>query len=1355
MTDRSVTVTIGAVLQSNFRTSFREATREVGSLSNAIGALGARRSNTGLNSIRDASMRLGGSLRTLRTEVTATNRSLGLLDRGITRTGSAMGTAIGSTRQFTGAIGATSRAVRSTTTALDAQVTAINATATAARNAIAATNAQIAAQNRLHSAMSRPLPSQTARTAVGAGAGGAGGGHGGGALAGGAMGAAAGHAARHALIGAAAAAADTTTRAVFNNQAEYQHQVIMRKQQGWSNEEIENGKAEAKRVARELKMFSETENLAVLGDLGFAMGDRHHAMDALEAVQRSSARLKQSRPEMDTEKNAFGAIKALEMMGHAGDKKTIDDYLDKMTAATIATGGKVTGADFQMFAKYSKGAGSFYSQDFLTTIAPSLMQELGASTAGNGLAMMRNALVGGRMTRAAANTLNEFGLIDPNKTDADMVAASGGLNRKGSWIGNLSKKPGRYTEVTVGRGAVKNADLLQENPFEWVNTVLKKELDDRKITDPKQIGQILAQMFSNSSAERAVSVMLLQAQRLQKDRKQTLEARESSNYEMVLKDPLLASQRLGKAFTDMTAAIGAPVLEPIAKAMDAIGDGMYAIADASPETIAGVVKVGAALVGVPALAWASSTAFRALGGAMTGVFSLVRSPYFIAFAAAGYLISKNWDWVKGFAEGALPGIQAGFSRLGSGLDLVVSGGERLLRTFGLIPAETDAIGSAFGRGTEKGKAFGDFLGIAMPAVAAIWAGRTVLSIVGGMGTITTAAGIMGAALRTSLGQFGALIAAAELAEKYGAGTGGTDKKRGWLDYVDPGLGNLLYGKPSMGEPGAPGSPVYGPVAPPSMGGPTAALGLNPMGPVGPSSIVVPPASATPTPPNVTLLDRPLGGPDRNTINVPSGNIHKTAFGGGDTAQERASSESRFSEAVRRGVYLGLSDFASGRAAGLGAGSGSGRGGMLQNASFEAGGGFGGTGNGAGGGVGGSFGGAGGGLGGGGGTGGGSFDASGIGAGKTQIARGALAKNQKEAYAAAIAAGLNPTAARSLVANMSGESLRNPADHHWDRKHMSQGIVQWDPQRAEAIKRQFGKYPKDMSVAEQTRAAIWEINTNPAYAATKKALQGTDSRAQIGALVGNYERPADKGRAVRERLGFLNGLNLGDSSGTVVGDAAGKLTGSGSLEGLRTKGSQATAGGGTAAGIADLARAAQADLPGGVRHFGAFNDRYHQGTRSKHAHGLAFDTTLNDARHSAAAAEAMREKMRKAGLEEKDFRVIDEYKNPSARSTGGHIHTQFNSKAAADQYHAFAEAQARQAAQSAAAARGATASAAKSTPKASPGAGHKTEINAPITINPQPHQSADEIGKSAAEHIHGQRADAGREMRASLFDWQGA
>ena len=152
----------------------------------------------------------------------------------------------------------------------------------------------------------------------------------------------------------------------------------------------------------------------------------------------------------------------------------------------------------------------------------------------------------------------------------------------------------------------------------------------------------------------------------------------------------------------------------------------------------------------------------------------------------------------------------------------------------------------------------------------------------------------------------------------------------------------------------------------------------------------------------------------------------------------------------------------------------------------------------------------------------------------------LQANQREAYAAARQEGLSVAAARALVANMSGELLANPRDHHWDVRHMSQGIVQWDPERAEAIRRHFGKLPKDMSVADQTRAAIWEIKTNDRFLRTRRALNSNSSPEEmIHALVRNYEAPANPKReiasrtAILRRMGNLDATNArGDhSSGT--------------------------------------------------------------------------------------------------------------------------------------------------------------------------------------------------------------------------------
>jgi hypothetical protein len=155
---------------------------------------------------------------------------------------------------------------------------------------------------------------------------------------------------------------------------------------------------------------------------------------------------------------------------------------------------------------------------------------------------------------------------------------------------------------------------------------------------------------------------------------------------------------------------------------------------------------------------------------------------------------------------------------------------------------------------------------------------------------------------------------------------------------------------------------------------------------------------------------------------------------------------------------------------------------------------------------------------------------GVVSGVTQVAKGALAKNQQEMYNAAIAEGLSPTAARALVANSSGESLKNPADVHRDPSRrnpnqMAHGIASWDDERSARIMKQFGKMPQDMSVAEQTKAMIWEQKNF--YPKTWQALSGGGSaESMTGTLVSDFERPGNVGQATSQRLGYLKGFHPG-------------------------------------------------------------------------------------------------------------------------------------------------------------------------------------------------------------------------------------
>ncbi len=122
----------------------------------------------------------------------------------------------------------------------------------------------------------------------------------------------------------------------------------------------------------------------------------------------------------------------------------------------------------------------------------------------------------------------------------------------------------------------------------------------------------------------------------------------------------------------------------------------------------------------------------------------------------------------------------------------------------------------------------------------------------------------------------------------------------------------------------------------------------------------------------------------------------------------------------------------------------------------------------------------------------------------------------------------------------------------------------------------------------------------------------------------------------------------------------------SSAGLRIKGAQATGGGATNGAVFAVAQILQQLQGSNLRHFASFNDNYHAGTGSKHASGLAFDASLvNGAAGASQAVKDLTAQLEALGLTAgKDFKIIDEYANPSKNATGGHLHFQFQSADAA-------------------------------------------------------------------------------------------
>jgi hypothetical protein len=204
----------------------------------------------------------------------------------------------------------------------------------------------------------------------------------------------------------------------------------------------------------------------------------------------------------------------------------------------------------------------------------------------------------------------------------------------------------------------------------------------------------------------------------------------------------------------------------------------------------------------------------------------------------------------------------------------------------------------------------------------------------------------------------------------------------------------------------------------------------------------------------------------------------------------------------------------------------------------------------------------------------------------------------------------------------------------------------------------------------------ELNTTHSGALNALRKQSTVSGSMMaferlyeGAGIKHYDSRA---RYANQAYALANG---GGGTSAAGGLAAGLIpvkTAAGTVMMDPRNGTGQAFGGGTTspAVLAAAQSFTKGGLAGGVDRFTAFNDHFHAGTGSKHASGLAGDLTIKDASKSAEAAEQMRQQFRSAGLTEAMFKVIDEYKSPSGRSTGGHLHYQFNSQEAAERYAQF-------------------------------------------------------------------------------------
>ena len=275
--------------------------------------------------------------------------------------------------------------------------------------------------------------------------------------------------------------------------AEVNHQLELMKLQGMDVADVHLGMAAAMETSGKVLTSVYAENLAHVRELRYAFGDTPDAVKYLTEVTKANAVLNAVKGGGSDQ--VWELVKSLEQKGLTAKPDEFMSYVGQMTKAVVASGGRVTPAQFFSAFKYGRTAVLGWDETFITQYLPRLIQSMsgggsfgnvGTSGPGNALMSAFAKVVQGQMPKNAALQFARMGL------------ASGVQHIRGS------------SQTIVGR--IKGADLFQANPYAWVQQVLMPALAQHGITEQNRIIEEISRMFPVRTASSIITEMGLQGQ---------------------------------------------------------------------------------------------------------------------------------------------------------------------------------------------------------------------------------------------------------------------------------------------------------------------------------------------------------------------------------------------------------------------------------------------------------------------------------------------------------------------------------------------------------------------------------------------------------------------------------------------------------------------------------------------------------------------------------------------------------------------------------------------------------------------------------------------------------------------------
>lgn len=372
------------------------------------------------------------------------------------------------------------------------------------------------------------------------------------------------------------------------------------------------------------------ENLGLLRDAQTVFGDFHEAqmvVPLLSKMKFANAALYGEEGGAMKDRAFMDMLKVIEMRGGLASKEAFYSQANMIQQVQTATGGRVGANEYLnliktggVAAKGMKDANFYYNME-------PLVQEMGGFRVGTGLMSGYQNLVQGRTTARAAEELMRIGMLDPDKV----------IYNK---IGNIKQ---------IKPGAVKGTDLMVENPYEWMKTVMLPAFASNGITDRQAVLNEIGAIFTNRTASNLYSTMYTQMANIDKNIKLNAGAAGIDELDRNAKNTLSGKQlEFGSKWRDLMLNLGAVVLPLAIKALDKLNPALKDLSIWMSENQGRVKGFTYALLGLSAflitgglinMVIAAGRGFWLLGKALLFVTSTALAPMIPWLARMGtYLV---------------------------------------------------------------------------------------------------------------------------------------------------------------------------------------------------------------------------------------------------------------------------------------------------------------------------------------------------------------------------------------------------------------------------------------------------------------------------------------------------------------------------------------------------------------------------------------------------------------------------------------------------------------------------------------------------------------------------------------------